>query len=276
VSASQSAPVVSGETRAADTLESVRSLVGGAPLLKDEIVILTGAAGGIGQVIARVLGAAGARLGLIDVDGTDLDSLGQELQAGGAVTVAAHLDAADGASLEGFLDKVEAELGPVSGLVNCAGLWAPASYDRIDERSWRATIDANLQTAFIGCVAVLPGMVRHRRGSIVNFASTAGEYGSIRAAAHYAAAKGGVIGLTKSLAREVGSANVRVNAVSPGPIDTAALIATDAERTQIAERTLLGRLGAPEEIACACTYLLSPLSSFVTGHVLRVNGGSLL
>lgn len=258
------------------TLESVRSLVGSAPLLKDETIILTGAAGGIGQVIARVLASAGARLALTDLEGTELDSLSTELRRDGVATVESHLDAADRDSFVIFLESVEAELGPVSGLVNCAGLWSPQPYDRLDEGSWRSTIDANLQTAFTGCVSVLPGMVQRRRGSIVNFASTAGEYGSIRAAAHYAAAKGGVIGLTKSLAREVGHANVRVNAVSPGPIDTPALFATDEQKERIAERTLLGRLGTPEEIACACTYLLSPLSSFVTGHVLRVNGGSLL
>lgn len=266
----------SGATAGPATIESARSLVGSAPLLADETIILTGAAGGIGQVIARVLAAAGARLALTDLEGTELDALSTELRKDGVATVDKYLDAADHGSFLVFLKSVEAELGSVGGLVNCAGLWSPQPYDRLDDVRWRSTIDANLHTAFTACVSVLPGMEQRRRGSIVNFASTAGEYGSIRAAAHYAAAKGGVIGLTKSLAREVGHANVRVNAVSPGPIDTPGLFATEEERERIAERTLLGRLGTPEEIACACTYLLSPLSSFVTGHVLRVNGGSLL
>jgi NAD(P)-dependent dehydrogenase (short-subunit alcohol dehydrogenase family) len=120
-------------------------------------------------------------------------------------------------------------------------------------------------------------MVARGGGSIVNFASTAGEYGSVRAAAHYAAAKGGVIALTKSLAREVSPAGVRVNAVSPGPTDTPALLAATPEQRAIAgSRTLFGRLGQPHEIAGACVFLLSPLSTFVTGTVLQVNGGSLL
>jgi len=111
----------------------------------------------------------------------------------------------------------------------------------------------------------------------VNFASTAGEYGSISPAAHYAAAKAGVIGLTKSLAREVSPCGVRVNALSPGPTDTVALGAATAEqKAQVGARTLLGRLGEPEEIAHGVLYLLGPLSTFVTGHVLRVNGGALL
>jgi NAD(P)-dependent dehydrogenase (short-subunit alcohol dehydrogenase family) len=121
-------------------------------------------------------------------------------------------------------------------------------------------------------------MIERRRGSIVNFASTAGEYGSIAPAAHYAAAKAGVIGLTKSLAREVSPSGVRVNALSPGPIDTPALLgeaSAEARATTLA-RTLFGRLGDPLEIAGACAFLLSPLSSFMTGTVLQVNGGSLL
>jgi NAD(P)-dependent dehydrogenase (short-subunit alcohol dehydrogenase family) len=120
-------------------------------------------------------------------------------------------------------------------------------------------------------------MIERRQGSIVNFASTSGEYGSITPAAHYAAAKGGVIALTKSLAREVGRYEIRVNAVSPGPIETLALGAVTAEeKAAVGARTLFGRLGRPEEIASACVFLLSPLASFITGHILRVNGGSLL
>ena len=120
-------------------------------------------------------------------------------------------------------------------------------------------------------------MIARGRGSIVNFASTAGEYGSIRPAAHYAAAKGAVIALTKSLAREASPHGVRVNAISPGPTDTVALLAATPEQKAAAgARTLFGRLGRPEEIAAGCVYLFSDMSSFVTGTVLQVNGGSLL
>ena len=132
-------------------------------------------------------------------------------------------------------------------------------------------------TAFVACRAVLPAMIARGSGSIVNFASTAGEYGSISPAAHYAAAKGGVIAMTKSLAREASPHGVRVNAVSPGPTDTVALgAATPEQKAAVGARTLFNRLGRPEEIAASCVYLLSDMSSFVTGTVLQVNGGSLL
>jgi len=127
------------------------------------------------------------------------------------------------------------------------------------------------------CELVSAPMVAAGRGSIVNFASTAGESGSISPAAHYAAAKGGVIALTKSLARELSPLGVRVNAVSPGPIDTSGLRqGSSAEYQEVADRTLLARLGTPQEIAGCVAFLLSSDSFFVTGHILRANGGSLL
>lgn len=243
-----------------------------AGMLDGQVVILTGATGGIGTTIARMLVVAGARLAVTDLVAEQVENLASELGCYGAST-----DASDAVSFAAFHRDVEAELGPLDGMVNCAGLWAPLPYDRINETAWAQTIAANLGTAFVACRTVLPGMVERGRGSVVNFASTAGEYGSITPAAHYAAAKGGVVAMTKSLAREVSPYGVRVNAVSPGPIDTAALGAATAEqKASVGARTLFNRLGRPHEIAGACVFLLSPLSTFVTGTVLQVNGGSLL
>lgn len=241
-------------------------------LLSGSVVILTGATGGIGRSIAEMLVSAGARVAITDLSAVAVEQLASDLDVFGT--------ASDASSWDGFASfcaNVEEELGPIDGVVNCAGLWAPAPYEEVDEEAWSATLDANLKTAFVSCRTVLPRMVARGSGSVVNFASTAGEYGSIRPAAHYAAAKGGVIAMTKSLAREVSPAGVRVNAVSPGPTDTPALLAATAEQRAIAgARTLFGRLGQPTEIAGACVFLLSPLSTFVTGTVLQVNGGSLL
>lgn len=253
--------------RLSDTLAS------GAPLLADKTVILTGATGGIGRAIARTLRAAGARVALTDLRQEPLDALAAELEE----DLARAFDAADPGAFAAFADDVATRLGPVDGLVNCAGLFEKLDYDQLDAAAWTRALTANLLTAAAGCQAVLPAMVARGAGAIVNVASTAGEYGSISPAAHYAAAKGGVIGLTKSLAREAAPAQVRVNAVSPGPVETDGLLATTPEQRAIAgSRTLFGRLGQPEEIAGACVFLLSPLSTFVTGHVLRVNGGALL
>lgn len=247
------------------------------PLLAGQTVILTGAGGGIGRRTARMLAAAGARVAVTDLTAELSDSVLDDLRASDARAMGEPLDASDPAAFRAFHDRVEASLGPVDGLVNCAGLWQSGAFGDLDEDAWRRVVLANLHTAVVGCRAVLPGMIERGRGSIVNFASTSGEYGSISPAAHYAAAKGGVIALTKSLAREVGRYEIRVNAVSPGPIETAALGAvTPEDKAAIGARTLFGRLGRPEEIAGACVFLLSPLASFVTGHILRVNGGSLL
>jgi NAD(P)-dependent dehydrogenase (short-subunit alcohol dehydrogenase family) len=241
-------------------------------LLEGRVVILTGATGGIGGTVARMLVTAGARVALTDLAAEPVAALASDVGAYGEA-----FDASSWEESMAFCRRVEERLGPVDGLVNCAGLFAPLPYDEIDERAWADALAANLTTALATCRAVLPGMVARGAGSVVNFASTAGEYGSIRPAAHYAAAKGGVIALTKSLAREVSPHGVRVNAVSPGPIDTPAFgAATPEQRAAADARTLFGRVGRPHEIAGACVFLLSPLSTFITGHVLGVNGGSLL
>jgi NAD(P)-dependent dehydrogenase (short-subunit alcohol dehydrogenase family) len=244
------------------------------PLLESQTVLVTGAAGGIGTVVSRVLMEASARLVLIDRPGPSLDALTDSLGASCDVRAA---DATDVEQMRALVGEIEQAAGRIDGLVNCAGLWEVRPWDTIDDSRWQAVLDGNLRSAFVCCQSVLPGMVERRSGAIVNFASTAGEYGSISPSAHYAAAKGGVIALTKSLAREVGEFNVRVNALSPGPTDTIALGAVSAEdKARVGKRTLLGRLAQPEEMAYGVLYLVSPLSTFVTGHILRVNGGSLL
>jgi NAD(P)-dependent dehydrogenase (short-subunit alcohol dehydrogenase family) len=245
--------------------------------LRERVVVVTGAGGGIGRAVVSLIADAGGRLAITDLQEEPLNEVASAVDSAAGAVYRAAMDASDPDAFASFHASVNAELGPVDGLVNCAGLWEPMPFEQIDEAAWRRQIEANLDTAFAGCRAVLPGMCARRRGSIVNVTSTAGEYGSVRPAAHYAAAKAGVIGLTKSLAREAGPRGVRVNAVSPGPIDTPALgLVTPADREAAGARTLMGRLGQPEEIAAAVAFLLGEESSFITGHILRVNGGALI
>jgi NAD(P)-dependent dehydrogenase (short-subunit alcohol dehydrogenase family) len=270
--------VVANARQAADTTANAGIAETEARVrLDDQVVVVTGAAGTIGREVCRVLGNAGAWLAVTDVDGTGLGDLCAELTDAGVKNWGL---AADGAALgdfETFLTAARADLGPVSGLVNVAGTFRIVDFVESGPADWDAMISSNLITVLVACRAVLPGMIDRGAGSIVNFASTAGEYGSIRPSAAYAAAKAGVIGLTKSLAREVSPAGVRVNAISPGPVNTPALQAASPEQAAAAAaRTLLGRVGAPSDIAFGVRYLLSSESAFVTGTVLQVNGGSLL
>jgi NAD(P)-dependent dehydrogenase (short-subunit alcohol dehydrogenase family) len=246
-------------------------------LLSDMTVMLTGAAGGIGRHVAAALAAAGARIAVTDVSTDGLERVERDVAAFGTPIFAEAFDCADATAFAAFHRRVESELGDVEGLVSCAGWWQPRPFDEIERGELDAMWTANAVTAFVACRTVLPAMIARRRGSVVNFASTAGEYGSISPGAHYAAAKGAVIGMTKSLAREASPYGVRVNAISPGPTDTVALgAATPEQKATVGGRTLFNRLGRPEEIAAGCVYLLSGMSTFVTGTVLQVNGGSRL
>jgi NAD(P)-dependent dehydrogenase (short-subunit alcohol dehydrogenase family) len=245
--------------------------------LKDKVVLVTGAGGTIGREVCRLLASHGARLAVTDIAAEPLEAIMSELQGGPAPTWGRAADAADFEDFSAFVAELNEAVGRVEVLVNVAGTFKVTDFAGSKPADWSDMIAANLITALVACRSVLPAMLEVRSGAIVNFASTAGEYGSIRPAAVYAAAKAGVIGFTKSLAREVSPMGIRVNAISPGPVDTPALKAvTDAERAVAASRTLVGRLGDPRDIAEGVLYLASDESSFVTGTVLQVNGGSLL
>jgi 2-hydroxycyclohexanecarboxyl-CoA dehydrogenase len=245
--------------------------------LVGRVVIVTGAAGTIGREVCRRLGENGALLALADLDADRLDAVVRESRSRPAAAWGRAADAADLEDFTAFVSDASGRLGPADVLVNVAGSFKITDFADSKPDGWAEMISANLVTTLTACRSVLPGMLERGSGSIVNFASTAGEFGSVRPAAAYAAAKAGVIGFTKSLAREVSPRGVRVNAISPGPVDTPALqAATDQERAAAAARTLLGRMGHPRDIAAGVLYLASDDSAFVTGSVLQVNGGSLL
>ncbi len=235
------------------------------------VVMVMGAAGAIGRRIARDLRDHGWAVAAFD-----------RVASGpaGAAEMGVVVEVCEGSSIEAVraaTERVEEQHGAVTGLVNVAGRFEITPFVETDPDQWASMLDANLLTAMTSCRVVGERMVARRRGAIVNIASTAGEYGSIRPSAAYAAAKGGVIAFSKSLAREVAEAEVRVNVVSPGPVDTLMLKAGSPQaHDEAINRTLLGRLGTPADIAAAVEFLLDGTAGWITGEVLRVNGGSLL
>jgi 2-hydroxycyclohexanecarboxyl-CoA dehydrogenase len=243
--------------------------------LQGKTALVTGGASGIGAATARRLAAEGARVAI-----GDLNEQGAKDVAGELDGFAFALDVADAASVNtGVTAAVEA-LGEIDVLVNNAGTDRFAFFVNSDEQLWDFVLDVNLRGVLAVTRAVLPGMQQRRAGSIVNVASEAGRVGS-QGSAVYSAAKAGVIGFTKAIAREAARYRVRCNAVAPGPIETPLLNAAPAMLGEIGERlkqgmvnaTALGRSGEPEEVAAAIVFLAGDEASYVTGQTLNVSGG---
>jgi len=239
--------------------------------LKDKVALVTGAGSGVGRKVAELLLRNGAR-----VAACDIKPVVMEVNGGDMLSLA--MDITKGDQVVNAFAQVDAHFGRLDIVVHCAGIFDIGAIEEIDEQRLARTIDINFKGTFNVCREAFRWMKKYERGgSVVNIASTAGEYGSLRPASHYAASKGAVIAMSKSLAREGAASGIRVNCVSPGPLDTPMNnIQDDTQRALIAERTLIGRVGNSEDIANAVLYLTSDASSWVTGEVVRVNGGSLL
>jgi 2-hydroxycyclohexanecarboxyl-CoA dehydrogenase len=243
--------------------------------LEGRIALVTGGASGIGAATCRRLAAEGARVAVTD------------LNAGGAGEIAAEvngmpyeLDVRSGDSIRAAVAAVTDELGPVDILVNNAGYDEFGFFVNTDEAMWDRVLGVNLRGVIAVTHALLPGMQERRRGRIVNVASEAGRVGS-SGSGIYSAAKAGVIGFTKAIAREGARYGVTCNAVAPGPIETPLLMAAPEALGEVGQKlvdvmvgsTVLRRLGQPDEVAAAITFLASDDASFVTGQALGVSGG---
>jgi NAD(P)-dependent dehydrogenase (short-subunit alcohol dehydrogenase family) len=241
-------------------------------------VLVTGATGGIGTAVATSVVALGWPVSILDLSEAavmDLVDVLNSERPGSAIGMSG--DCSNREVVEAWTARTIELFGSVRGLVNVAGLFKSCPMLDLTMADIAETMTANLYSTIVCCQVVGREMISAGQGSIVNIASTAGEYGSISPAAHYAASKGAVIALTKSLAREFSPLGVRVNAVSPGPIDTAGrTVGSIQTGGEVASRALLNRMGQPKEIATCVTFLLGDDASYVTGHVLRANGGSLL
>jgi 3-oxoacyl-[acyl-carrier protein] reductase len=233
------------------------------------VALVTGGSRGIGAAISRELGRSGA---IVAVNYRSGQAAAEEVAAeiGG---IAVQADVADPAEAQGLVEHVEKELGDVDALVNNAGVTRDTLIARMTDEDWEVVIETNLRGTFNTSRAVARKMLRRRSGSIVNLTSVVGIHGN-PGQANYAASKAGIIGLSKALARELGSRSVRVNAVAPGYIDTELTrVLPEEARNAILANTPLGRLGTPEDVAVAVRFLCSDEASFVTGEVLLVDGG---
>ncbi len=238
--------------------------------LDGKAALITGASGGIGAAIARAFHEQGAKVALSGTRTGPLDSLAAEL---GKDAVVCPADLRDPAAADALVAAAEAAVGPVDILVNNAGLTRDMLALRMKDTDWQDVLDVDLSAPFRLCRAALKGMVRRRAGRIVGIASIVGSTGN-PGQANYAAAKAGLVGMTKALAQEVGSRGITVNIVAPGFVETAMTDAlTPEQRARLAERIPLTRLGQPRDVAAAVVYLASDEAAWVTGATLHVNGG---
>ena len=240
-------------------------------MLNGEIALVTGASRGIGAAIAERLAADGARVIGTATTPEGAARIGANLAARGGR--GAVLDVVNTGSIEALLADLEAKEGAVGILCNNAGITRDTLLLRMKEADWDAVLDTNLASVFRLSKAVLRGMMKARKGRIVSITSIVGLTGN-PGQANYAAAKAGIIGFTKSLAREVGSRGITVNAVAPGFIDTDMTRALpETQRAALNSQIPLGKLGQPSDIAAAVAFLCSPDGAYITGETLHVNGG---
>jgi len=241
--------------------------------LSGRSALVTGSTRGIGRSIAETLAGCGAKVAVVGRDRTRADDVAKQLP-GTAKGFAC--DVSDVASVTKLVEDVEKELGTIDILVNNAGLTRDNLLMRLKDDDWNAVIDANLRGAFVAIRAATRGMMKRRWGRVINIASIVGIVGN-KGQANYAASKAGLIGLTKSVAKELASRNILANAVAPGFIETDMTAAMTPEaRTTLAQQIPLERLGTPNDIAGVVGFLASEYATYITGQVFVVDGGMVM
>ena len=240
--------------------------------LRDKIALVTGAASGIGAATARRFAREGAVVAINDAKPEGLEAVAGEIRAAGAKVLVLPGDVTKKADCERIVQDVTRTFGRLDILINNAGINRDAMAAKMTEEQWDAVLSVNLKGTFLCAQAALPGMRERAWGRVVN-TSSIGSLGNI-GQANYAASKAGLIGLTKTVAKELASRNVRVNAVAPGFIETDMTAGLSAQaRETLSAQIALGRLGTPEDVAAAVAFLASDAASYITGQVIVVDGG---
>lgn len=241
--------------------------------LKDKVALVTGAAQGIGKSIAVALAKAGANIVVSDINLELASQTAKEIESLGVKTLAIKTNVADLTDVENSVAEIVKALGRIDILVNNAGITKDGLLVRMKKEDWDAVLAVNLSGVFNCTKTVSSLMMKQRSGKIISIASIVGQMGNF-GQANYAATKAGVIGFTKTVARELASRNVTVNAIAPGFIQTAMTDKIpDDVKNKMLEQIPLGKLGQPEDIASAVLFLASPAADYITGQVLAVNGG---
>lgn len=244
----------------------------------DRTAIVTGGASGIGLAIAERLARDGLKVAIFDREADAATEAAAKIAADGGTAIGVTVDVTDRAAIDAGVERVRAELGTPTVLVNNAGVDGFAPFLKIDEDTWNRLLDVNLTGTFRCCQAVIPGMIEAGWGRIVNISSSSAQGGQ-QFMAHYVSSKAGMIGLTKSLALEFGPKGITVNTIPPGFIDTP-MLRRSAEKGRLGNtvehhetQTPVRRVGRPDDIAAMCSFLVRDEASYVTGQVLGVNGG---
>jgi 2-hydroxycyclohexanecarboxyl-CoA dehydrogenase len=243
--------------------------------LAGRVAIVTGAGSGIGRACSIQLARDGAALAVWDLNGDGANETVETIEKEGGRAIACIGDAADAARIAESVARTRSELGPVTVLVNNAGITGFCRFRDIDEAAWDRMMRINLKGPFLCTQAVLGDMLDAGWGRIINISSSSAQAGA-PAMAHYVASKGGVIGLTKALAMELAPLGITVNNIPPGSVVTPMLESSPVDKATASQLVPMKRLGRPEDIAAACSYLASEAANYVTGQTLSVNGGRYL
>jgi len=244
--------------------------------LKDKVALITGAANGIGLTAAEVFAKEGAKVAMADFNAGQGEKRAQELRGKGYDVTFFQVNVAQRSSVDEMVEKVRDTYGNIGVLINNAGITKDAMLSKLTVEDFQAVLDVNLTGVFHCTQAVLPSMIENGKGKIINTSSVSGVYGNI-GQTNYAATKAGVVGMTKSWAKELGRKGINVNAVAPGFIDTG-MTAKVPEKIldQMKQMIPLARLGKPEDIANAYLFLASDESNYINGTVLHVDGGIMM